>query len=290
MKKVIVIVGPTGSGKSALAIRLAKMFDGEIINGDSVQVYRGLDIGSAKVTEEDKEGITHHLLDIRDPGESYAVYQFQQDARQLIKDIKLPIIVGGTGLYIKAALYDYVFDDPQRSEAFEATFQDKNTEELAAMLHQLDPELDIKEMNRRRLLRALAMAHDGSKRSSKNGKNTPLYDNLILYLDLDRDLLEKRLEERLEKMFHQGLIDEVQALKKQGIEINAIGYRELFLYLDGKISLEDAKIDIVKHSRRLAKKQKTWFTNQMQTVVLNALDPDLDIKAKVLIDDFLEGA
>lgn len=289
MKKVIVIVGPTGSGKSGLAIKIAKTIDGEIINGDSVQIYRDLNIGSAKISESEMEGITHHLLDIKNPGESYSVYHFQQDARRLIANIKHPMIVGGTGLYIKAALYDYVFDDPERSSNFEDAYKDYNEEQLAALVKSLDPNIDISEFNRRRLLRALSMAQSGSLRSEKKGKDTPLYDPLILYLDIDRDVLEARLKLRLDDMFNQGLLKEVKDLYDQNIYIYAIGYRELYHYFDGKMSLDQAKLDIIKHSRRLAKKQKTWFMNQMSAVILDATAEDLYEQAITHVKAFLEG-
>ena len=290
MKKVIVIVGPTGSGKTGLAVHLGQVFHGEVINGDSVQVYRGLNIGSAKIKQTEMKGVTHHLLDVVEPGEDYSVYHFQQDARRLINQMDVPIIAGGTGLYIKAALYDYVFDDPKRSQAFEDQYKDYTKEELASKLHELDPDMDLTELNRRRLLRALSMASAGSLRSNKKGKDTPLYDPLILYLDIDRKQLEEKLYLRLNRMFDQGLLEEVKDLYQKGIEINAIGYRELFDYLNGKISLDEAKEQIIIHSRRLAKKQKAWFINQMKTIVLDATDEHLFEQATAIVKDFLEGA
>ena len=289
MKKVIVIVGPTASGKTRLAVKLAKALNGEIINGDSVQVYKGLDIGSAKIKPEETLGITHHLIDIRDPKDHYSVYHFQQDARALIKNIDVPIIAGGTGLYIKAALYDYVFDDPKRDEAFEAQYQSYTTEEIANLVKELDPDIHVEEQNRRRLLRALAMESFVQPRSQKQGKDTPLYDALILYLDIDRDILETRLKERLDQMFDEGLLEEANMLYKQGLQINAIGYRELDQYLHGQMDLSLTKHTIIKNSRRLAKKQKTWFKNQMDAILLDANHPQLFNQALTLAKDFLEG-
>ncbi len=289
MKKVIVIVGPTATGKSHLGIELAKVLNTDIINGDSVQVYKTLNIGSAKVKPSEMKGIKHHLLDIREPGQPYSVYHFQQDARQFIQTIDIPIIVGGTGLYIKAALYDYVFDHEARDKTFEAAYKDVSTEDIAEALKRLDPKMDIKELNRRRLLRAFQMAKSGSLRSKKQGKDTPLYDHLVLYLDIDRDLLEQRLIARLSHMFDEGLMDEVKKLHEQHMMINAIGYRELNQYMNGEHSLDEAKQLIVRHSRRLAKKQKTWFLNQMDAVVLDATDPKLKEKALLHVKDFLKG-
>lgn len=289
MKKVIVIVGPTASGKSRLAVKLAKALNADVINGDSVQVYKGLDIGSAKIKPEEMDGVKHHLLDVLEPGEDYSVYDFQQDARKLIEKIDRPIIAGGTGLYIKATLYDYVFDDPKRDPIFEEKYQDYTTEAIAQLVRKLDPQIIIKELNRRRLLRALQMAESGLPRSSKKGKNTPLYSALILYLDMDRALLEERLKVRLERMFDHGFMAEVSMLYQKDIQINAIGYKEMRRYLDGDIELEQVKQDIVKNSKRLAKKQKTWFLNQMDAVVLDATDPHLSDKALEQAKAFLKG-
>ncbi len=289
MKKVIVIVGPTATGKSGLSVKLAKTLHTDVINGDSVQVYRKLDIGSAKLKPHEMDGVKHHLIDIRDVNENYSVYHFQQDARALIETLDIPIISGGTGLYIKATLYDYIFDDPERNNAFEEAYKNYSTEDIAALVKSLDPNINIDEMNRRRLLRALAMAKAGKPRSSKMGKDTPLYDALILYLDMDRDLLEKRLEKRLEAMFEEGFLEEAKMLFHEGIKINAIGYREMDQYLDGLIDLEQAKKDIVKNSRRLAKKQKTWFLNQMHAVILDATDDALFDTALNHVNAFLKG-
>ncbi len=289
MKKVIVIVGPTASGKSELAVKLATALHGEIINGDSVQVYRGLDIGSAKIKPSEQHHIKHHLIDIRDPKDHYSVYHFQQDARALIEEIDVPIIAGGTGLYIKAALYDYVFDDPERDRDFEVSYQNYTNAELAHLVKQLDPNFDTKEINRRRLLRALAMASFGSPRSQKQGKNNPLYKPLILYLDIERDLLEARLKIRLEEMFDEGLMTEVKTLHQKDLHINAIGYRELDQHLLGMMDIEEAKQAIIKHSKRLAKKQKTWFKNQMDAVIMDATNPHLFEESLKLAKAFLQG-
>ncbi len=289
MKKVIVVVGPTASGKSSLAVYLAKAIHGEVINGDSVQVYRGLDIGSAKITNEEMNGVKHHLLDIKDIGEDYTVYHFQRDARALIHEIDMPIIAGGTGLYIKAALYDYKFDDPKRSEAFELQYKHHTKEEIAELVKEMDPEMDVKEYNRRRLLRALFMAKEGNKRSTKAGKDTPLYDLLILYLDIDRDILEKRLTTRLTSMLQQGFLDEAKTLFDKNVHVNAIGYREMDAYLHGDNTFEETKTLIIRNSRRLAKKQKTWFKHQMKAIFLDALAIDLKEQALAYCKAFIKG-
>lgn len=289
MKKVIAIVGPTASGKTKLGIEIAKKIGAEIINGDSVQVYQGLDIGSAKVMPSEMEGMTHHLLDICDPKTTYSVYNFQKDARNLIDQIKYPLIVGGTGLYIKAALYDYEFIESSRSIDFEMKYQDVSNESLYALLLEKDPQIKIDLNNRRRLIRALEQASLGEPRSKKVKKDHMLYDALIIYLDLDKKVLDERLRVRLEKQIDLGFLDEVKKLKDQHIEINAIGYRELSQYLDGVLSLEEAKEQIIIHSRQLAKKQKTWFKNQMNPWLVDALDENLGDIVLNRIQSFLKG-
>lgn len=289
MKKVIAIVGPTASGKTKLGIEIAKKIGAEIINGDSVQVYQGLDIGSAKVMPSEMEGMTHHLLDICDPKTTYSVYNFQKDARNLIDQIKYPLIVGGTGLYIKAALYDYEFIESSRSIDFEMKYQDVSNESLYALLLEKDPQIKIDLNNRRRLIRALEQASLGEPRSKKVKKDHMLYDALIIYLDLDKKVLDERLRVRLEKQIDLGFLDEVKKLKDQHIEINAIGYRELSQYLDGILSLEEAKEQIIIHSRQLAKKQKTWFKNQMNPWMVDALDENLGDIVLNRIQSFLKG-
>jgi len=288
MKKVIVIVGPTASGKTKLSVELAKKIDAEIINGDSVQIYQRLDIGSAKIKDEEKQGVRHHLFDVCDPKETYTAYQFQKDVRRLIDKIETPMIVGGTGLYIKSALYDYEFEDEGEKIDVEKIYQDVSNEELYEKLLVLDPNINIDMHNRRRLLRALALAHQGILRSQKQNKDQPLYDLCIIYLDLDRKVLEERLHIRLDKQLEEGFIDEVKALRKDGIKINAIGYREIDQYLDDILTYEEMKKEIIKKSKALAKKQKTWFKNQMHAHMLDALSDDLIEKATNIVLTFLK--
>jgi tRNA dimethylallyltransferase len=290
MKKVVVIVGPTGSGKTGLSVKLAKIFGSEIINGDSVQVYQGLDIGSAKITKDEMDGVKHHLLDMVSPKDTYSVFQFQQDVRLLIDQIDRPIICGGTGLYIKAALYDYEFDEGGRDESFDQRYQDVSIEDLEQELLALDPDITIDFKNRRRVLRALELAQSGIKRSMKQNKDHLLYDALILYLDIERDVLEPKLRTRLDRMIDKGFIEEVRALDQQGIRVNAIGYREMNQYLDGLSTLVETKEEIVKVTKKLAKKQKTFFKNQMEVIMLDALDPTLLDQARALITRFYGGS
>jgi len=288
MKKIIVIVGPTGSGKTGLSIKLAKILRTEIINGDSVQIYKGLDIGSAKISSEEKQGIKHHLLDVKEPGEPYSVFNFQQDVRALFDQIDLPMIVGGTGLYIKAAIYNYEFIERSKNQDFEETYQKMTNEEIHKKLLELDPFVTVDVGNRRRLLRAFELALDGDLRSLKTKKDELLYDALIIYLDLDRSILEEKLRVRLDDQLKKGFIEEVQGLKDKNIQINAIGYRELEQYLDGIKTLEEAKEEIIHVSRKLAKKQKTWFKNQMHPIMMDALSPTLFEDTLKIIQLFLK--
>ncbi|HHW79591.1 MAG TPA: tRNA (adenosine(37)-N6)-dimethylallyltransferase MiaA [Acholeplasmataceae bacterium] len=280
MKKVIVIVGPTGSGKTKYSVQLAKAIGGEVINGDSVQIYRELNVGSAKIKEEEKEGIKHHLFDIKNVLEPYSAFDFQKDVRRKIEEIDIPIIVGGTGYYIKSALFNYEFDE--KSNFDENQYEDLSNQEIYEKLVKLDPNIDVDINNRRRLISGLRQALRGNLRSGKTSKNEPLYDIFIVYLDIERDKLEELLEIRLDKQLEDGFIEEVKSLHNQEIKLNIIGYRELDKYLAGIYSLEEAKREIIKVSKRLAKKQKTWFKNQMEVNMYNPLE--INTQKKIIED------
>ncbi|MFP3918268.1 tRNA (adenosine(37)-N6)-dimethylallyltransferase MiaA [Lysinibacillus telephonicus] len=278
--EVVAIVGPTASGKTALSIRMAKEFNGEIINGDSMQIYKGLDIGTAKITEEEMEGIPHHLLSFKDPTESFSVAEYQVLVRKKISEIqsrgKLPIIVGGTGLYVQAALYDFQFT----KEEVELEARKKYYDELATIgpeamhkkLAMLDPEIanSIHPNNTRRVIRALEMIelHGVSKAAEEyNRGNIPLYHHLIIGLDMDREKLYERINLRVDLMMENGLLDEVKSLWDKKIRnvqsVQAIGYKELYAYFDGLITLEEAIEQLKQNSRRYAKRQLTYFRNKM---------------------------
>lgn len=268
MKKVIVIVGPTAVGKTKLSVELAKELDGEVINADSTQVYKNLDIATAKITEDEKEGIIHHLFDIKNIEEDYTVYDYQRDCRLKIKEIlaknKTPIMVGGTGLYIKAALYDYDFSKEEIHESFD----ELSNEELYARLLSIDPRSEIHKNNRKRIVRALNYFLNNNKPISANNKTDKLlYNCIFIGLTTDRDKLYNLINKRTDKMIDMGLIEEAKKVYDKGIRSKAvmtpIGYKELFEYFDNKISLDEA-ISLIKQScRRYAKRQYTWFRNQM---------------------------
>jgi tRNA dimethylallyltransferase len=267
MKKVIIILGPTAVGKTKIGIELAKRLKTEIISGDSVQVYKELNIGSAKVTEEEACGVKHHLIDILEPTETYSVCDFQKASRELFDKLEVPLIVGGTGLYIKAAVSNYEFSAPKRDFSFEEDYEKYTNEELYEMLLREDPEMCkiIHPNNRKRVLRALYAAHIDEHLSEKNKKDELLYNPYIIYLNVERDLLYKRINERVLKMVDDGLEEEVRNLYNKGITPHAIGYQEWIKYFTGEITREEVIEQIQKNSRHLAKRQMTWFRNQMDT-------------------------
>ena len=278
--EVVAIVGPTASGKTALSIKMAKEFNGEIINGDSMQIYRGLDIGTAKITEEEMEGIPHHLLDIKEPTESFSVAEYQTLVREKIAEIqsrgKLPIIVGGTGLYVQAVLYDFQFTDEDIDEEARKKYYDElaqiGPEAMHERLMKLDPETakTIHPNNTRRVIRALEMVELAgvSKASEEFNRGTiPMYNHLIIGLDMDREKLYERINLRVDLMMEKGLLDEVKSLYDRGIRnvqsVQAIGYKEIYAYFEGKLTLEEATADLKQNSRRYAKRQLTYFRNKM---------------------------
>lgn len=267
MKKVIVVLGPTAVGKTKIGIELAKRFKTEIISGDSVQVYRRLDIGSAKVTKEESEGIKHHLIDILEPTETYSVCDFQKNARTLLDSLEVPIIVGGTGLYIKAALSNYEFDAPKRDAMFEENYKDYSNIDLYNLLKEKDPQMCeiIHPNNRKRVLRALFAYYQNEPLSEKKGKDELVYNPYIIYLNTNREELYQRINNRVLKMIEDGLEDEVRDLYNQNIMPHAIGYQEWIPYFNGLCSKEFVIDEIQKNSRHLAKRQITWFKNQMDT-------------------------
>ncbi|MCU0105407.1 tRNA (adenosine(37)-N6)-dimethylallyltransferase MiaA [Acholeplasma vituli] len=275
MKKVVVICGPTAVGKTKLSIDLATYFDAEIISGDSVQVYQSLDIGSAKIKQEEMRGIKHHMLDILKPSESFDVATFQRLVRSHIETIERPFIVGGTGLYIKAALYDYEFNNPKRDLDEEKMYDNLSNEALHDLLKDIDPDTAtiLHPNNRRRVLRALSLAKE-TKRSSLQKKDVLIYDALILYASMDREILYERINKRVDMMMDESFLEETIKLKKEGLKLDILGYRELMQYLENELSLEDALIEIKKKTRHLAKRQETWFKNQMHAEIIDMKDYD----------------
>ena len=265
---VIVITGPTAVGKTKLSIELAKHLNGEIINADSTQVFKGLDIATAKVTDEEKENIKHHLIDIKEINENYTVYDYQKDARKCIDEIlkqnKTPILVGGTGLYIKAALYDYKFNEEGNNENYENV----ETNQLYQMLKNIDPNTNIHPNNRKRIIRAINYYNENKEALSEKEKTDKLlYDTIFIGLTTDREVLYDRINKRVDIMINNGLLDETKDLFDKNIRSKAvmtpIGYKELFPYFENTESLEECINKIKQKSRNYAKRQYTWFNHQM---------------------------
>ena len=266
MQDIIVIVGPTGVGKTKMSIELAKKLDAEIINGDSVSIYKELDIGSAKPSVEERDGISHHLIDIKDVTEDYTVFDYQKDVRKLIEEInsrgKRIIIVGGTGLYIKAALYDYNFTEGTTNNLYE----DLTNEELVEKIKKYD--VEVPNINNRiRLVRLLNKLENNEEIT--NNKDKLLYPIKVIGLTTNRDYLYERINKRVDIMVENGLLDEINSLKDKyqnsRVLNSGIGYKEFSDYLFHHKSLEDVVEEIKKNSRRYAKRQYTFFNHQFNT-------------------------
>ena len=287
MKKrpLIILTGPTAVGKTAASIGLAKAVGGEIISADSMQVYRHMDIGSAKITADEMQGIPHYLVDVLEPEESFNVVRFQEMAKAAMQKIyaagHIPIVVGGTGFYIQALLYDIDFTENDSDFSFrgelERTAEEKGAEYLHSLLKEADPKAaeQIHPHNIKRVIRALEFNRKtGQKISEHNeqerGKNSP-YDFAYFVLTDDRRALYGRIDRRVDKMMEQGLLEEVRGLKDRGIardsvSMQGLGYKELLAYLDGEITLEEAVRIIKRDTRHFAKRQLTWFRRERDVV------------------------
>lgn len=276
---IIVVAGPTGSGKSLLALTLAKKYGGEIINGDAFQVYQELDIGTAKPTLKEREEVPHHLFDFISPSRDYNVKDYQSDLRETLEDLfrrnKLPIIVGGTGLYQVAGLYDYEFEE-ENEKVDMSDLENLSNEELHDMLKKIDitESQRIHPNNRKRVLRAIEIYRQSGKNKSEiisSQKHEMIYSDVIMVgLEFDRNELYRRIEKRVDEMFEQGLIDEVrQIVDKYGRNhhaLLAIGYKEIIDAFDGKTTMDEACELIKKHTRNYAKRQFTFFKNKLPVV------------------------
>lgn len=278
---IICVVGPTGVGKTKMSIELAKKYDAIIINCDAVQVYKKMDIASAKIKEEEKENIKHYLLDICEVEENYSIFDYQKDCRKIIEENKNKniIIVGGTGLYLSAALFDYRFtEDNDTNEYLEYS-----NEELYDLVFKKDPKTTIHKNNRKRLVRFL------NKKDLNEVEPKLLYDNVyFIGLTTNRDNLYSIINSRVDKMIDEGLIEEAKYFYDLNIECKSlstcIGYKELFLYFDEKITLEEALEMIKKKSRNYAKRQYTWFNNKIDVNWFETNYQDFDSTVKEVIN------
>lgn len=274
---LLVLVGPTAVGKTQLSIEIAKTWNAEIISGDSMQVYRGMDIGTAKIAPEEREGIPHHLIDEYEPDYPFSVAEFQRRCRGLIADIssrgRLPFIVGGTGLYVESVCYNYEFVDSGADEAFreeQQRYAERFGEQaLHERLRAVDPESADRLHPRdiRRVIRALEVYHltgiPLSKQLEGQKKQSP-YELCMIGLTMDRAALYRRIDERVDRMLEEGLVDEVRKLLAAGVPRDAVsmqglGYKEIALYLDGACTLDEAVYLLKRDTRRFAKRQLSWF-------------------------------
>lgn len=277
MEKVLVIVGPTAVGKTALSVELAKKFNGEIISGDSLQVYKKLDIGTAKIKTSEMEGIPHHLIDIIEPNETYSVADFQKAGRKLITEITerghLPMIVGGTGLYIQSLLYDFQLGAKEESvtavrKKYEELAETLSKKELWEYLKTKDPLAaeKIHWNNQRKVIRALEVFEvTGYSITTPQEEPARLYDYCMIGLNTERALLYQRINQRVDSMLEEGLLEEARFVYELG-EVQAsqgIGYKEFYPYFKGEESLENVVEQFKMNSRRYAKRQLTWFRNRL---------------------------
>lgn len=282
MEKVLVITGQTASGKTSISKEIAKKVNGEIINGDAMQVYKELSIITDKPDKSSCLDIPHHLFDIKSIDEDYSVKEYQQNIRKVITEVTnrghLPIIVGGTGLYIKAALYDYNFiDEDIDNEKESHRFDDLTNDELYQKLQEIDPDAcnSIHPNNRKRVIRAILINKASKKTKSeiiKEQEHVLIYDAIVISLVMDKELSIQKMDERIDKMFEEGAVDEVKNNKTTKTASKAIGYPEITAYLEGKTTLEEAKELMKIHTHQYAKRQRTWQRNQMKAIFVDSKD------------------
>lgn len=287
-KPLVILTGPTAVGKTALSIKLASEIGGEIISADSMQVYRQMDIGSAKIKPEEMGGIPHHLIDILEPEEEFNVCLFEKLALEAMEQIyergHIPVVVGGTGFYIQALLYQIDFTEEETDTAFRDKLwrlgEEKGNHYLHELLRKVDPESaeEIHENNRKRVIRALEFYENSGKPISTHNKEqrqkTSAYNSCYFVLTDDRKKLYERIESRVDQMLSKGLVDEVRTLKEQGcnasmVSMQGLGYKEILEYLDGRCSLLEAVEKIKKETRHFAKRQLTWFRREKDVIWLD---------------------
>ena len=285
-KPLIILAGPTAVGKTSLSIRLAKETGGEIISADSMQVYRHMDIGSAKITKEEMEGVPHYLVDVLEPEEEFNVVRFQQMAKEAAERIwekgKIPLVVGGTGFYIQALLYDIDFTENDGDESYRRQLEQKASDEEGAselyeMLKTVDPKAaqEIHPRNIKRIIRALEFYHQTGKKISEHNetqrqRESP-YNYTYFVLTDERSRLYERIDRRVDLMMEQGLLDEVRYLKERGVRkdstaMQGLGYKELYAYLEGEYPLDEAVRIIKRDTRHFAKRQLTWFKRERDVI------------------------
>lgn len=292
---LIILTGPTAVGKSALSVRLAQELNGEIISADSMQVYRGMDIGSAKIKVEEMQGIPHYLIDELDPREEFNIVQFQRLAKKYISAIhekgKIPMLVGGTGFYIQSVLYDIDFTETEQETAYREYLSELAEKEGVSCLHarlkEIDPEAasQIHKNNVKRIIRALEYHHQTGKRISEHNlrerEKDAAYDACYFVLNDDRTSIYERIDARVDQMITDGLVQEVRQLQKLGctadmVAMQGLGYKEILAYLNGTYTLEEAVYIIKRDTRHFAKRQLTWFKRERDVIWLNKPDYQYD--------------
>ena len=295
LPKVVAVVGTNASGKSALGVKLARALDAEIISADSRQVFRGLDLGSGKITPQEMEGVPHHMIDVREPGEFFSMADFQRMAYAQIGEIlgrgRLPMIVGGTGLYVDSVLDGYLLSDQEPDLAYRAELEERSTPELYAMLLRLRPDAQVEKNNRNRVMRMLERLHDGD--DATPGKQAR-YRSLRLGVSWPRDVLRERIDERIRMRLAQGMIEEVQGLLARGVSPSfllglGLEYRFITRYLTGEIpDKDDMLAQLAQAIRKFAKRQMTWFRRNPDIVWLD-MQADPYRQALAAIQAFLEA-
>lgn len=300
-QKVITIVGPTAVGKTKLSIEIAKQFNGEIISGDSMQVYNGMDIGTAKIKEDEKQGISHYMIDIMDPSEEFSVADFQRNVKGYITKISaenhLPIIVGGSGLYIQSALYNYNFAndarDSKKTVALEKELEEFGADYLHSRLKKVDPKqaLKIHPNNHRRLIRAIEIYETTGKTMTEfqtEQKESP-FDPIFIGLEMERGMLYNQINNRIDNMIQDGLLYEVHQLYSKGLKnhqsMRGIGYKEFIPYFEEECTLDEAIELLKRNSRRFAKRQYTWFKNKMDVTWYTVTPDTIDEKFRTILTD-----
>lgn len=305
--RLLVLIGPTAVGKTALSLELSRLFQCEIISGDSMQVYRSMDIGTAKLPLEERQGIRHHMIDIFDPDQAFSVAEFQDRCKILIPEIeargKLPFIVGGTGLYVESVCYGFEFTDSGADEAYRQA-QAAYAEQFGAIalhdkLKAVDPDTAqrLHPNDQRRIIRALEIYHLTGERLSEQlsgqSKESP-YELCIIGLTMDRQLLYQRIDARVDEMMGQGLVEEVKHLMDQGysrnlVSMQGLGYKEIAAYLAGEMTLEDAVVLLKRDTRRFAKRQLSWFRHMKDIHWIDVTDAENFYQSMTTIRDIIAG-
>lgn len=294
-RPLIILTGPTAVGKTSLSLSLAKELDGEIVSADSMQVYRYMDIGTAKIREEERQGIPHHLIDVLDPWEDFNVVRFQKMAREALEEIwergHIPIVTGGTGFYIQALLYDIHFTENNEDSSLRKDLENYARENGAEALHSRLAEVDEKAASQihfnsvKRVIRALEFYYQTGKKISEHNeeerKRTSPYDFKYFVLNDEREHLYARINQRVDLMMEEGLVEEVQKLKEMGcdstmVSMQGLGYKEILSYLEGECTLDEAVYKIKRDTRHFAKRQITWFKRERDVIWLHKPDYDYD--------------